>query len=91
MPTKFDSLLHPPRGSDAVKYADGNYAPYPAWADVDVAFIPFCVNENNWLLAKMNLLTAETFLFSSSRRSVKSEDIKAILKRWALIWRVFRT
>ena len=85
MPMKFDSLLFPPQGSDAVKYADRNYAPYPAWADIDVVFIPLCVNENNWLLVKMDLLTAETSLFSSSRRSVKSEYIKAILKRWSQV------
>lgn len=85
MPTKFDSLLLPPQGSDAVKYADGSNAPYPAWADVDVVFIPLCVNQNNWLLVKMNLLTAETSLFSSIRRSMKSEEIKAILKRWSQV------
>ena len=33
----------------------------------------------------MNLLTAETSLFSSSQRSVKSEEIKSILKRWSQV------
>ena len=33
----------------------------------------------------MNLLTAETSLFSSSRRSAKSEELKAILKRWSQV------
>lgn len=89
MPTKFDSLILQPQGSDAVKYADGNYALYPAWADIDVVFIPLCVNDNIWLLVQMNLVTAETLLFCSSRRSIKPEELKSILKRWSQIMPAF--
>lgn len=89
MPTKFDSLFVPPQASDAVKYADGSYSPYPAWADIDVIYIPFCVNDNIWLLMQMNLVTSETLLYCSSRLDINHEQVKSILRRIQQVFPAF--